>query len=172
MRRPWILAAAGLLAAPALAEAPGPIAPAAQGRLQCFEPDTARKTCKSIAAYQISANGTIDSLSVNLLAKQPVVTMVTRATVRVKGQQVCDVGRTAELETAAFTVAGHPATESQTAMLRNRMLAAYAPLIGRDVCLAFQGDGLGRVSVDGVRRAEMDKRVIWISRGDGYTVGP
>ena len=56
---------------------PAPIAQASQGKVQCYQPNAAAKTCRSIASYQRTAAGEIANSAVTLLAPQPVITLAT-----------------------------------------------------------------------------------------------
>jgi hypothetical protein len=54
-----------------------PITPAAQGQLQCYTPDVARRTCRSLAAYKSNANGAIDNIAIVLISQSPSISMTT-----------------------------------------------------------------------------------------------
>ena len=66
----WFLAIVWAACSPAEgASLDSPIAPAAQGQLQCYTPDVARRTCRSLAAYKSKANGAIDNTAIVLISQ-------------------------------------------------------------------------------------------------------
>ncbi|HVC59441.1 MAG TPA: hypothetical protein VND19_03620 [Acetobacteraceae bacterium] len=152
-----------------------PITPAAQGQLQCYTPDVARKTCQSLAAYKGGANGAIDNIAIVLISQIPPVVMTTDSPVVIKANQVCGSIRPQDIDAASFTVGGGPADPAQTATLRQQMESAMKGLFGHEICTAYvsaHGSLLATVTVDGVSQPTMDQRVIWVSPTDGYTVSP
>jgi hypothetical protein len=158
------------------ASLPDPIAPAASGQLQCFSPDTTRKTCNSLAGYTPGANGTIDNTSVVLLSKNPVVTMETVAPVEIKASMVCGTVSKQDVDTAKFRVGGRLLDAKQAEPLRAQVMQSYMNVLGHEVCAAFLNQGgilLSKGTIDGVPMpATTDQRVLWVSPGDGYTVSP
>src|SRR5262249_27051392 len=156
-----------LLAAPAFADPPklpAPIAEANQGRMQCFEPNKAAKTCQSFAGYKPSASNGIDNLAIVLISPKPMIVMQIVSPVAVKNGKVCGPVRAGDVDKATFTVGGKPASATQTTQLRQQMKTSMKAMLGRDICTAFlpkDGQLLARGSVDGVDKPEMDQHVIW-----------
>ncbi|HEX4097488.1 MAG TPA: hypothetical protein VHX64_12215 [Caulobacteraceae bacterium] len=91
MRIAGLVTAAGLVlaAGPAWAAQPlpEPIAPASQGKSQCYEPDTAAKTCRSIAKYQRGPKGEILNPALVMISAQPLIAFASTTKVEVKGGQ-------------------------------------------------------------------------------------
>src|SRR5437899_11866948 len=103
MKALMFLAAIAVSNLPAQAASlPDPIAPAANGQLQCYSPDTARKTCNSLASYKPGANGTIDNIAVVLISKDPVITMEAVSPVEIKAGKVCGKIRKQDIDVAKF----------------------------------------------------------------------
>src|SRR3954465_9365342 len=113
-----VIATAGIISAVNAAEMPDPIAPAASGQVQCYMPDTARKTCASIAGYRRNASGAIENTATVLISKDPVVTMETVSPVDIKMGQVCGKIRRQDLDAAKFTLGGRPLDAQQAAGIR------------------------------------------------------
>jgi len=90
MRAFWLFAMIWAACSPAQgASLDSPIAPAAQGQLQCYTPDVARRTCRSLAAYKGGAKGAIDNTSIVLISQSPSISMTTVSPVVIKANQVC-----------------------------------------------------------------------------------
>jgi len=164
-------------ALPALAASlPDPLAPATSGQLQCYSPDTTRKTCISLASYKPGANGTIDIAAVVLISKDPVVTMETVSPVEVKAGQVCGKVRSQDIDAAKFGVAGQLLDAKQAAPLREQMRRTFVNVFDREICTAYVDQGrtsLARSTMDKVPLpASTDQQVLWVSPTDGYRVAP
>ena len=67
-----------------------PMAPAAQGQLQCYTPDVAQRTCRSLAAYKSNANGAIDNIAIVLIWQSPSISMTTVSPVVIKAIKCAD----------------------------------------------------------------------------------
>jgi hypothetical protein len=163
----WLAAAA---AAPL-----DPIAPAWSGKVQCYQPDAARRTCRSIGAYAKDPTGTIQNTATVLLRPEPLIVMRTTAPVAVKRNAICGTVTERDLAAAEFMIAGQPADEPNADALRNVVRPAYAPLLDREICTTYlpAGDLMNaQVTVGGKRMPALDQKVRWISPADGYAVAP
>lgn len=176
MRACWLFPAIWAACSPVQgASVDSPLLPAAQGQLQCYAPDVARKTCRSLAAYKDGANGTIDNIAIVLISQNPQIIMTTVSPVAIKANQVCGPVRPQDIDTASFQLDNRPADTAQTSTLRQQMQSAMKGLFGREICTAYGHDGgslLAKVTVDGVPQPTMGQRVIWVSPSDGYKVSP
>ncbi|MGA0601504.1 hypothetical protein ACO2Q3_12445 [Caulobacter sp. KR2-114] len=177
MRRSGLAAIAWAMASTSVSAAalPPPIAPAAEGRLQCYAPNRAARSCQSLASYAPAPGGGIDNPSTVLISPSPVVTMRTTTPVTVKAGQVCGFIRPEDIQSATFEIAGAPATPAQATMLRQKMTAAQQGVFGHEICTAYVPDGdamIAKASIDGVAQPAMDQTVIWVSPADGFKVAP
>ena len=176
MRAFWLFAVIWAACSPVQgASLDSPIGPAAQGQLQCYTPDVARKTCQSLAAYKGGANGAIDNIAIVLISQSPPISMTTVSPVVIKANQVCGSIRPQDIDAASFTLSDRPADSAQTATLRQQMQSAMKDFFGHEICTAYVPAGgslLAKVTVDGASRPTMDQRVIWVSPADGYRVSP
>jgi len=166
----------GLIVAAAVAGAApeDPIGPAKQGLVQCYAPDAAKKTCRSIGAYAVQADGTIQNAATTLISKSPAIVMRTTAPVKIKAGAVCGVIQQADLDNASFTYEGAALQGDDLAKLKAAIGSAMTPLIGHEVCTTFTANGdmlSGEVSLDGARKPDMDQKVVWVSPSD-YSVAP
>jgi hypothetical protein len=141
--------------------------------LQCYAPNTSAKTCQSIAGYVFKADGTIINTAEVLIAPSPVVTLKTAEPVTVKAGAVC--GQLSGLDDAEVLVAGKPAEAAVSAQVRQQLLAAMAPMLGKEICTSYlQGNGAlaASATLDGRPVPEMAATVLWVAPTDGYGVRP
>ena len=170
-----VLAALGfctLIGGPAQAQPVDPLALAREGRLSCFTPDLAAKTCRAMGAYSFHHDGSIESEGVVIINFDPLIVMTITAPVYVRDEMVCRPLRLADLDGAVFEIEGAPATAEQTNALRVQMRARMAPMEG-EICSAYVRDGDGFTSTgyfNGRRHSGLDDRMIWVRPEDGYTV--
>jgi hypothetical protein len=175
--RIWLAAlvlAASTAARAAPAPLSGPLAPAAEGKLQCFVPDMTRRTCQTLASYARDASGGIQNTSTVAVSADPLITMTTRAPVILREDRVCSALRDEDIAQAAFTVAGKPADARQTADLRTHMAEAIKPLVGHEICTTYSQSGaafVARSTLDGAPQADSEA-FIWISPSDPWKVAP
>jgi hypothetical protein len=175
--RIWL--AALVLAAPVAARAApapvgGPLAPAAQGKLQCFVPDMTKRTCQTLNSYARDTSGEIQNTSTVAVSADPAITMTTRGPVIVREGRVCSAVRDEDIAQASFTVAGQPADARQTADLRTHMAQAIKPLVGHEVCTTYTQSGSAFVAhstLDGAPQSDSEA-FIWISPTDPWKVAP
>lgn len=155
-------------------ELPAPIAQAANGQMQCYQPNPATKSCQSLAGYRAGANGMIDNTAVVMIAPKPLITMETVMPVEIKNGQVCGKMQAKDIAAAKLTVDGKLVEGPQTDALRQRIGAAFTPMLDREICTAYVADGGGFVAkaTDNGAPMSVAPRVIWVSPGDGYKVGP
>jgi hypothetical protein len=170
-----VLSAALLAAAPgAHAVDLGPLAQAADGKVQCYAPNPVAKSCQSIGAYRITPAGAIENEAIVMVSSSPLVVMTTRSLVQIKGGADCGVMRQQDIATASFTVEGRPATPDRIAALRATMLGAMRPMLNHEICVFYrpQAEGLlATTAVDGRPRPDMDQKVLWVSPAEGWKVG-
>ncbi len=152
-----------------------PLAEARAGKMQCYRPDMARKTCLAMASYSFDANGTITNKAVVLISPQQNVTMTTTSSVVVKGEAVCGPMRREDIETAQIAVNGTVLPDEQAAGVRGQLVQAVSNQIGKEVCTTYlpSGDKLAaQVTVDGAANPLYTQEVIWVKPEDGYQVAP
>jgi len=176
MLRFWlVLAIAGFAQNAGAAQLDGPLEPAAKGQMLCVGVDAAKKTCRSTVGYRINASGAVESITSVAISGGPLVTMETIATVEVRGNRMCSLVSTSDVQGANFTVDGRSAEMKQSAQYAHQALEIAKPLLGRFVCTAFVKDGEAtktKTHVDGTARPEMDQTVAWIALDDGYKIIP
>ncbi len=161
--------------AQAAAAAADPLALAREGQAQCYAPDVARRTCRSLGGYALRPDGRYDNRAVVLVSLDPPITLETTAPVEVNLGAVCGVLSPRDLEGGIVLLEGQPATPEQADVVRQAVSRSLEPLYGHEICSTYvpQGAGLvAQVSVAGTRRPDMDLPVIWVRPADGYRVAP
>ena len=155
-------------------ELPAPIAQATSGQMQCYQPNPATKSCQSLASYRAGANGTIDNTAIVMIAPKPLITIETVTPVEIKNGQVCGKTQAKDIAAAKLTVDGKPVEGPQADAMRQRIGAAFMPMFDHEICTAYVADGSGFIAkaTDNGALMSAAPRVIWVSTGDGYKVGP
>ena len=175
MKSILLLACAVALATTAHAgDLPSPIAQAAKGQLQCYEPNAANKSCRSLAAYRIGADGKIANTAWVLIAPKPaLIVMETVTPVEIKNDRVCGKMGPQDIAAAKFTAGGKPLEGAPADTLRQHMATALKPMFDHEICTAYiaEGDGFIAKATDNGAPISATQRVIWVSSGDGYEVG-
>jgi len=156
------------------ADLPMPLAEASSGKMQCYAPNPAKKTCASLAGYRIDANGTIVNTATVLIAPNPVITMETTSPVTIKNSQVCGPLRKEDLDTATFTQDGKPMDANQANQIRQQMAEESKAMLGHEICTVYvaQGNSTIAKSTDNGTPMKDDAPMIWVSPSEGYRVAP
>jgi hypothetical protein len=162
-----------LLAAPQAAD---PLAPARAGMVQCYAPDTAAKTCRSIAGYTQQADGSYLNTAKVLIAPDQRITVETVSSVRIKNGAVCGIVLRKDLLAGKVSVGGTVMPPDRAGTLLSRIAGALEPsgMLDKEICTAYipDGDGLrAEVTLGGVARPDFAQTVIWVGANDGYSVG-
>jgi hypothetical protein len=163
-----------MLASGPLQAAPDdPLLPALSGQLQCYTPDEVRKTCGAMAWYRPDGDGRYVNRAEVPLTPDGSVTMTTSTQVRIVSGAECGTPRAEEIANAEVKARGRVVPADRAAPVLAQITEAMASLLGREFCTRYEqrGDGLSaEVSIDGIRRPDLDRRVIWVNASDGYRV--
>jgi hypothetical protein len=167
-----------LLAAAAIAQPTayfGPLAPAGKGMAQCYVPDTARKTCTSMATYHQNADGTFTNKAIVLISKSPPAVIEMNTTVQVKSGAICGQILEENIKAAKLTVNDTEVPAEQAAPVLAQMASGMSQVVGHDICTAYVKSGndmVAKATLDGVAKPDQDQVVLWVSPADGYSVAP
>jgi hypothetical protein len=167
---------AGALAAITAAQAQEllpPIAQAASGQMQCYQPNKANKSCRSLAGYRVTVDG-ISNTAVVMLSAKPLITMETVTPVEIKNGQVCGKTRAHDIETAKLLMNGSPVSPEIAETIRKQLFAGLQSEFDHEICTAYipDGDGFIAKATDNGVPIPAEPRVIWVSPGAGYKVAP
>ncbi len=161
------------LQAAAPAASADPLGPARIGDLQCYRPDTVRKTCRALAGYSFGADGKILNRAEVLLQDSPPVTMTTVSPVTVKDGAVC--GPVSGIDKAQIAFRGRRIPEADAVPIRAQIQQSMAETLGKEVCTTYRRSGdwwVATVTMDGVARPDMQDTVLWVPASAGYSVQP
>lgn len=143
------------------------------GAMMCIRPSVEGKRCNTIARYTFLPDGSLRAETAVTMSKSVVMSMVAPASIR--GDAVCHTGRAVDVSTATFVVLGHPATEQETAALREQVKANIAARPPQELCLTIAMRA-GRLMVDatinGTPQPEQSQPMIWVQPRDGYSASP
>ncbi|ESQ94209.1 hypothetical protein [Asticcacaulis benevestitus] len=154
---------------------PDPIAPAARGQMQCYSPNTAAKSCKSLAIYTAKGNGTFANTVIVLVKASPVTLLETVADVTMRDGAVCGAITEANIRTAKLSANAQAVPPEQAAPFMEQLVTALTPVLDRDICTRYEGPGpllTAKATMDGVPQPDDDQTVLWVSASDGYAVKP
>ncbi|MBO9711939.1 hypothetical protein [Sphingomonas sp.] len=163
-----------LLAAGAAAPADDPYAPARAGQLQCVRPNVEKKTCAAMTRYSFGAGGKVTSVSTQMIAPQPLITMEITDDESFEGKALCSVVKAETFDNAVFKLDGNPAPADVEGAIRPQLNGFVAPLFGKKACslLVPEGDHLlSQVTMDGAPMEQLNQPLIWVKPEDGYTLG-
>lgn len=152
-----------------------PLAPAAAGQLQCYKPDTTRKTCHSIAEYTAKGDGTYTNTATVLVSKSPLVVLRSATPVHEAGGAVCGNISADDISASTLIVNGQEMPAEQAAPLLTMGVSALDKVIGHDICTTYSGpnsDLTATATLDGEARPDLTQHVMWVSPSDGYHVAP
>lgn len=166
-----------VLATAALAD-PNPLAPARDGQVQCYEPDSARKTCHAIGAYRWAEDGAITNDATVALGDDPLIILHASAPVYVRDAAECAVNTPAANQITSIEVDGTPLTGAEFDEVRKQVGAAMDQTfaMGSEYCSTYhpREDGTLKaiVTIDGELRPDLTSNVLWVRLEDGWRVAP
>jgi hypothetical protein len=152
-----------------------PLAPAASGKLQCYEPDVAKRSCQSLASYNKRPDGKYDNKATVMLSSSPLLVMETVTIVDIDAGAVCGALRKQDIDDAVVWINGSKLAEADAAATRNQIVTSMAPLLDRRICTTYVPDGaqlLAKVTINGAPLPALDEKVIWVAPTDGYKLAP
>ena len=167
-----------LMALLALAGAPqdvGPLEPGRAGKLQCYGPDVAAKTCTAIGGYRFEADGTIFNDARNQINASPAIVLHATGRVYVKDGAECARSENRAEEITRIDVDGVPLEGEQFNTVRTQIAANISAVLGDgEFCSTYAPNADGTlkasVSINGTARPEFESTVLWIDADAGWTL--
>jgi len=156
------------------AQAAGQIDRLKAGDLQCYGPNTARRTCAALSGYDFSRPVIMNRAEV-LISTDPVGTMTTVSPVTIKGGAICGVPSKRDIDTAVITSQGQVLTEAQAAGVKAQIWGLASARAGKELCTTYAPSGDGyttRYTLDGKPDITPSTTVILVGPKDGYRVAP
>jgi hypothetical protein len=168
-----------LIAAAALAllapQDVGPLEPGRAGKLQCYGPNVAAKTCTAIGAYRFDADGTIWNDARNMISASPQVVLHATGKVYVKDGAECAHPLNRAEEITRIDVNGAALEGAQFTAARQQIADNINLVLGDgEFCSTYvpnpDGTLKAAVTIDGVARPEFESVVLWIEPDAGWTL--
>lgn len=167
-----------LMALLALAGAPqeaGPLEPGRAGKLQCYGPNVAAKTCTAIGGYRFEADGTIFNDARNQINASPAIVLHATGRVYVKDGAECARAENRAEEITGIEIDGARLDGARFEAARQQIAANISAVLGDgEFCSTYtpnpDGTLKASVSVDGVARPEFESTVLWIEPNAGWTL--
>lgn len=167
-----------LMALLALAAAPqdlGPLEPGRAGKLQCYGPNVAARTCTAIGGYRFQPDGTILNDARNQIGAAPAIVLYATGRVYVKDGAECARSENRVEEITRIDVDGAQLPDEQFQLARQQIAANIQAVLGDgEFCSTYHPnpDGTLRatVAINGVERPEFESTVLWIDADAGWTL--
>ena len=145
------------------------------GKLQCYGPNTAARTCAALSSYTFSG-GKIMNLAEVLISPDPVGTMKTNSPVTLKGEAICGTLSRKDIDSAVITSGGKMLGAAQAQGVKEQIWANMAPMAGRELCTIYTPGAGGTYAtsytIAGQSTSIPSTTVILVDPKDGYRVAP
>ena len=157
-----------LLAALAGQSDSDPLAPAREGKVQCYAPNAEKKTCMAISAFEAKDDGSWVNNATALLDPAQGITMTTNSVVRSTPAGVCGTVTRDDILAGSLTMGGTalPAEQGKPILEMVATAVEGMGMIGKPSCSSFatEGDALkSTVTIDGVAKPEFAQTGKWVS---------
>lgn len=166
---------AAVLLAASSAAAAGMVDQLKAGKLQCYGPNTVRRTCAALAGYTFGRGKIMNQAEV-LISTDPVGTMKTDSPVTFKGDVICGFTSKDDIDNAVITSEGYILSEAQAADVKAQIWATMAPRAGKEICTTYVPTGGGayttRYTLNGKPDDTPSTTVILVDPRDGYRIAP
>lgn len=162
----------------ALAGAPqdaGPLEPGRAGKLQCYGPNVAARTCTAIGGYRFQPDGVILNDARNMIGASPAIVLYATGTVYLKDGAECARSENRAEEITRIDVDGTPLEGEQFQTVRQQIAANISAVLGDgEFCSTYHpnpdGSLRATVAINGVERPEFESTVLWIDADAGWTL--
>jgi hypothetical protein len=157
------------------ADAAGLIDQLKAGKLQCYGPTTAKRTCAALSGYAFDG-GTIMNKAEVLISADPVGVMTTNSPVTLNGDAICGIPFKKDIDAATITSGGQMLTGVQADRVKAQIWANMAPNEGKELCTTYSPNGSGGYTTSYTLGGKPDNipstTVILVDPKDGYRVAP
>lgn len=142
-----------------------------QGLLECSSPDVRRKTCRSIGSYERIREGVYNSTTVMDVGNG--VTLELYSPVWLVDDAFCGSIREQDVLTGIIRVNGREIAPQLAASGLQQALRQLRPVIDQELCWRYEPSGasfVGKATIGGTYRPELDATVKMVSPSEGYRV--
>jgi hypothetical protein len=161
-------------AAPAL-PVTDPLAPAQAGMVQCYDPDRANLSCRSIAAFSRDSGGGWISQVTILPDPAQSLTLDIASPVTVRDGAVCGAIRRAQVLAGKLRYFDKPLPADRALPLLVQIADALGGDTGREICTVYvplAGGFIAHSRISGSAAEMPGQRMVWVRRDAGYHVAP
>ncbi len=162
-----------MAAASAAGSLGGPLDDAEAGLVQCYEPNDAAKTCRSMASYSKNPDGTWDNTAVVELSPGQPVSLETVTPVRIEDGAVCGYIRRDDVLKGKLRLSGKLIPGDKARPILEKIADGMSPLMGKEICTKYvriNNELVAKGAVEGGNDPVPDQRVKWVKPTDGYSV--
>ncbi len=153
-----------------------PLAPALAGQVQCFDPDPASHTCRSMASLHRNPDGTWATAVTTMPDPAQPLTLEIASTVAVRNGAVCGTVQRDQVMAGHLHYFGKPVPADHALPVLAQIADALGGAIGREHCtvyVAAPGGLIARPAIGGAPVANApEQRLIWVRSDSGYHVAP
>lgn len=152
-----------------------PFADAKAGKIECFSPNTEKKTCFDFSHYTWQADGTVIIEDEVALSANPLISVKTKSVSTVEKSSVCTKVLANSQEYNTFFKDGKPMSTEESAPLQQNLISNRSRFIGRTVCMdisPYESVYIAEFTIDGTPLPTATNRMKWIGTDEGYTLAP
>jgi hypothetical protein len=124
--------------------------------------------------YTVHENDSFDAVVTGVISTEPTILIEYHISGQVEDGAVCSTVRPVDFSSGKLSKDGVALAPALETSIRERLMLMLQPLAGRKRCYRDKVDGDGIVSditVDGLVRADMNQRALWVSPEDGWAPG-
>ena len=166
-----------LLAIAGASQDVGPLEPGRAGKLQCYGPNVAAKTCTAIGAYRFDADGTIWNDARNMINASPQIVLHATGKVYVKNGAECAHPENRAEEITRIDLNGAPLEGAQFTTVRQQIADNINLVLGEgEFCSTYTPNIDGTLKAAGtitrLARPEFESVALWVEPNAGWTLAP
>lgn len=152
-----------------------PLAQAQPGMVQCYEPDSAARSCQAIASYHHGRDMAWTETATILADPALPLTVDIEIPVAVRGTAVCGTLHREQVLGGSLRLLDRPVPADHALPVLVRLADAMANTLGHEMCtryVAVPGGLVARATIAGITAPIADQRVIWVRADAGFHVQP
>lgn len=176
MRIPAILATLMVLTTTQFARADDDVlAPAREGKIGCYSPDSEKKTCAATLRFEWDQNGNIIEVDEGPVSANPLIIEQVKDFATIEGGAICQIGTEGTFRTMTYYKNGVQLTGQDAEAFLQARNAIYVSFVGKKVCMdisPYDSVFITQITIDGSPKPSLTNRMKWISPDEGYVLAP
>jgi hypothetical protein len=145
------------------------------GKLICDEPNTRTKTCNALTRFEVLSETRFVGHTTMRLDDAATILIVAPSATEIRNGRACAVDMAKDFEKMTFVVNGTAGNDQQNKMMRDKIRPQFSQIFNKEVCEGFarkNGKLTSTGYFDGQAAPETEGEIIWVTKSDGYQVGP